>query len=55
MGRHAEAIPRHSHLSYTSARRARQWLKREARRLRRRQERRDPENVLPRVTRGWAD
>jgi hypothetical protein len=55
MGRRAEQIPRHSYLSKYSGARTRRWCKKELRRLRRRMERRDPENVPPRLTRGWAD
>jgi hypothetical protein len=31
------------------------WLKRYTAKVRRRQEKRDPENVPPRATKGWAD
>lgn len=51
----AEQIPRHSYLSKGSARRARQDAKKRLRRLRRRAEFMDPENVPSRMTRGYAD
>lgn len=51
----AEQIPRHSHLSKSSARRDRRFWKRWIHRVRRQAERRDPESVPPRLTRGWCD
>lgn len=51
----AEQIARHSWLCKGSARRARRYWKRLLHRLRRRAEKRDPENVETRMTRGWCD
>lgn len=51
----AEKIARHSWLTKNSASRARQWLKRQAARLRRRAEKRSPENAPKRCIKGWAD
>jgi hypothetical protein len=56
MGRHAEQLSRGARwYSKNFTRRIREWVKRELRRARRRAERKDPENVPPRLTKGWAD